>query len=287
MSYLNALTSQVYWSPPDKERDRPILGAIVGRRATLIADTGASPSHAAQFLTALSEIGGAPPGFAALTHWHWDHVFGTGTMALPTLAHGETRRRVLEMARLDWRDHALDARVAAGLEHPMIAHHMKIELTNAQRGVLAIVPPDITFTDQVVIDLGGITVQVCHVGGDHSPDSSIIYAVEEKVAFLGDCLSSGFDFGPAYYTLGKLLPLLDRLESLPADFYIHAHSPVPQPRAEFLRESGQIRRIADLVGRFPERDAALARLPAALGEPPNEDHVEILDDLLTGMQAEG
>jgi glyoxylase-like metal-dependent hydrolase (beta-lactamase superfamily II) len=175
---------------------------------------------------------------------------------------------------------------------------VKIELTNAQRGTLAIVPPDITFTEQVEVDLGGLTVEVRHVGGDHSPDCSIIFAVEEKVAFLGDCFYNGFSGATTFYTLARMFPLLDTLENLPAEYYILAHDPAPLPRAQFLREIEQMRAIGELVGKMPgklhgklpEREAVLARLPKVLGElpgvSPSEDQVDMVDALLRGLQGD-
>ncbi|MBE0699592.1 MAG: MBL fold metallo-hydrolase, partial [Anaerolineaceae bacterium] len=247
---------------------------------------GASPAHAMQMRSALAELGGSPPQYAALTHWHWDHVFGTATLGLLTIAHSETRRRVLEMARLDWRDHAIDTRVAAGLEIPMIAHHVKIEMSNAQRAGLVILAPDLTFTDQVEVNLGGLTAEVRHVGGDHTPDSSIVYVPEERVAFLGDCFYNGFIGNDSFYTLWRLLPLLDTLEAIPAEYFVLAHDPEPLPRAQFLKEIAQLRRITDLVARIAEREAVLAQLPGLLNEPVNEDHVDAVDALLRGMRGD-
>lgn len=282
-TYLRSLTPRIYWSPPDAERDRPVMGAIIGDQATLIVETGASPAHAALFRSGLAEIGGAPPRYAVLTHWHWDHVFGTATLNLQTLAHQETRRKILEMARLDWRDHAIDTRLAAGQEIPTIAYHVKMELSNAQRAVLLIVPPEITFTNQVEINLGGLNVQVQHVGGDHTSDSSIVIIPAERVAFLGDCFYGGFAGGKKFYTIERLLPLLNTLEALPVDHYILAHDPEPLPRAQFLREIQQIRQIADLVKKKPGREMILRKIPVLLGEPVNENQIEVIELLLNGL----
>ena len=109
---LCQVTDHVHWSPPDPRTDRPVMGAVSGERGTLIVDAGNSPGHAERFLGELSRTGVAPPRFVALTHWHWDHVFGTQALDLPTFASLETRRMVAEMARLDWGDEALDKRVA-------------------------------------------------------------------------------------------------------------------------------------------------------------------------------
>ncbi len=285
-SYLSRHSPRVFWSPPDAERDRPVLGALVGENAALIVDTGASPNHARQFLAGLREVSGVPPRFAALTHWHWDHVFGTAAMGLPTIAHVETRRRMLEMAHLDWRDHALDGRVASGHELAFIADHLKIEMTNGERAALTIAIPEITFTGRAAVDLGGLTAQIIHVGGDHSPDCSVIYSPEERVAFLGDCFGGGFIGTENFYTLPRLLPLLAMLESLPVDTYFRGHEPGPIPRDSFLREVEQMRRISELVSKTHDRKKILLSLPGLLSEPVNEDHLYTVNALLRGLKGD-
>jgi glyoxylase-like metal-dependent hydrolase (beta-lactamase superfamily II) len=281
--YLKQLTPRVYWSPPDSARDRPIMGAITGGSESFIIETGASPQHANQFLSALVEINAPVPRFAAVTHWHWDHVFGTATMRLPTIGHVETRRRVKEMARLDWRDKALDARVAAGEELAFIAEHVKVELTNTERAQLVILPPDITFTEQVEVNLDEVTIQIIHVGGDHSPDSSVIFAPQERAAFLGDCLYPGFIGDDDYYTLPRLFPLLDKLEALGAVYYLPSHDEEPLTRAAFLHNANRLRRIGEEIAKTgPNREALLVKL----ADPEDAYLQEDIDAFLRGLEAD-
>jgi glyoxylase-like metal-dependent hydrolase (beta-lactamase superfamily II) len=284
MPYVSLLTAHVAWTPPDAERDRPVLGAITGERRSLIVDTGASPAHARQLRNGLVELGAAEPGFAALTHYHWDHVFGGSALNVPIIAHVETRQRVQEMARLDWRDNALAARVAAGQEKAAYVENIKREMNNAERAALVIVAPEVVYSDGVEIDLGGLTARILHIGGDHTPDSSIIYCPEERVAFLGDCFYTGTRAGLSCYTTAGLFPLLDRLEALPVDYYVLGHDPDPWPREKFLHEAGNLRRTGELVAKTgPDREALVAQLPAALLAPVEDYHYEDLDAFLNGL----
>lgn len=52
---------------------------------------------------------------------------------------------------------------------------------------IKITSPDIVFADKLLFALGGINCVIERVGGDHSPDSTVIYVAEEGVLFLGDC----------------------------------------------------------------------------------------------------
>lgn len=286
MSFASFLTPRVAWSPPDAQRDRPVLGAIIGARGSLVVDTGTSPAHASQFRRGLIDLGTAAPAYAALTHWHWDHVFGGSALNVPTFAHEETRQKVAELSRLDWRDNALNARVASGQEIAFSAAHIKLEMTSAERGALAIPAPDIVFSSGIEVDLGDLTARIFHIGGDHTSDSSVVYTPEERVAFLGDGFYAGFAEGGAkrVYTTARLLPLLDRLTALDAEYYVLAHEPQPWPREEFLREAGNLRRTGELIDKIGlDREALLAQLPAVIEGPLQDFHVEDLDAFLYGM----
>ena len=99
-SLLNRISEHVYWLSPDGATDRPTLGAIVGKRATLIVDAGNSAAHAKLFLGELAKLETAKPKYVMLTHWHWDHVFGASAFEVPIFACHETQRVIEEMAHL-------------------------------------------------------------------------------------------------------------------------------------------------------------------------------------------
>jgi glyoxylase-like metal-dependent hydrolase (beta-lactamase superfamily II) len=281
-SELNRITEHIYWLSPDPTTDRPVLGAITGQQGTLVVEAGNSPAHARLFLAQLAGVEIVPPKFLFLTHWHWDHVFGAAAIDLPTFAHLETKRIMTEMAALDWSDEALDRRVEAGLEIAFCRDMIKAELPD--RTGLVIRPPDIGFSHQVELDLGGITCRLEHVGGDHSADSSIAYIPEERVVFLSDCFYYDLYHQPPRYTAQKLFPLLDRLLSYDADYYLGGHNPEPLPRAELVDYARELKAIGRTVEKFgQDRAAILADLEQQFGQAPNEDHLETVDAFLAGL----
>jgi glyoxylase-like metal-dependent hydrolase (beta-lactamase superfamily II) len=218
----------------------------------------------------------APPQFLVLTHWHWDHIFGAATIALPTLAHQETRRRLVEMAGWDWSDAALDARVAAGVEIEFCRDMIKAELPD--RSDLILRPPDIAFTGGVELDLGGISAQLIHVGGDHAADSTIVFIPAERVVFMSDCLAPDLYHPPRRYTTRRLFPLMDHLLRCEADFYLMGHNPEPVSRAELVTYTSRLKLIGQLVERLGnDRPAILAELGRF-----DQDDEEDLDCFLAG-----
>ena len=67
---------------------RPVHGPASPRRhrrehATLIVDAGNSPRHARLLLDEVARLPIPSPTYLALTHWHWDHVFGASACLFP------------------------------------------------------------------------------------------------------------------------------------------------------------------------------------------------------------
>src|SRR5690349_23500553 len=108
--------------------DRPSLCAVVGTNHTLMLDAGASRTHTRLFLDALSAAQLPHPDYVALTHWHWDHIFGAAELNIPIIAHHQTATASAVQASFQWTDAALDARVTAGIEVASCAANIKLEL---------------------------------------------------------------------------------------------------------------------------------------------------------------
>jgi glyoxylase-like metal-dependent hydrolase (beta-lactamase superfamily II) len=284
--HLNQASPHVYWLSPDSTTDRPVLGAIAGEEATLLVDAGNSPAHAHLFLEELARLPIPPPRYLALTHWHWDHVFGAHTLNLPTFASLETRRIVTTMAHQDWSDAALDKRVAEGSEIAFCRDNIKAELP--ERKDLVLKPPDIAFSSRVELDLGGVTCQMVHVGGDHASDSSVVYAVEDHVLFFGDCLCEDLYSGEPSYTTRKLFPLTDLLLSFDAEVYLEGHAREPLSRQRFVEDVELLRVVGRVVERIgADRQAVLSTLETRFGAPLSDDVFEFADAFLAGLRKSG
>lgn len=216
MSVLTKISEHVYWMPPGAP-DRPSLCAVVGDRRTAMLDAGSSQAHAREFLAALSAEGAARPSVVVYTHSHWDHVFGGAELGAPVIAHVLTAEYLLEVADMDWSDEALDERVAAGEASAQHAANVKQELPSPR--TVEVAPADIVFEQGLDIELGGVTVRVRHVGGNHSADSSVMYIEPDRVLFLGDCIYDS----PAGLTAEVTFPLLDGILAFGAELYVEGH----------------------------------------------------------------
>lgn len=292
MSGLQRISEHVYWLPPAKP-DRPSLCAVEGEHATLMLDAGASDAHARLFLDALATQGIAPPTAVVLTHSDWDHVFGAVEVGAPVIAHRLTDIALAELSATDWSDQALDARVAAGERSAQHAANIKEEMP-APRNV-RVARGDILFDAGIDLELGGATIQVRHVGGDHAADSTVIYVQQDRLLFLGDALyeSTGGEAGGAARTLTaeRAFPLLDAVLAVDAELYVEGHTETVIPRAEAVELLGQIRWAGELVGncvsdgRSHDEATVLAAARDDLRAEPSKLQVDLVRAFLAGHRS--
>jgi glyoxylase-like metal-dependent hydrolase (beta-lactamase superfamily II) len=257
---------------PDDRTDRPALGAVRGERGTLIVDGGASVAHLGAFAAQLAARGRPPVAGIVLTHWHWDHSFGSAALDAPVLAHADTAAELAVQAAYDWSDAALEERVRDGREIAFCADHLRLELPD--RSDLEIVLPSETFTGRHSVDLGGVRADVVHVGGDHAADSCVIHVPGDDVLFLGDCLYQRLYAPEPMLTLRGVRALVDRLEPFPVNVAIEGHDEATAGAAGFAARLAELRRAADLV----EAEGA----DAGAGVAGDEDMQELVGFLIVG-----
>ena len=226
MSVLTKIADHVYWMPPGPP-DRPSVCAIVGDRRTLMLDAGSSAAHTRTFLGDLLTESGTRPSAVVYTHCHWDHVLGGAEIGGLVIAHAQTAEGLFELADRDWSDEGLDRRVAAGLSSPQHAAEVKVELPSPR--VVEVALADLVFHDEIEIDLGGVRVQVRHVGGDHSADSSVMYVEPDGVLFLGDCMSASPE---GALTSESAFRLRDIILGFAAEHYVEGHHESVSSRRE-------------------------------------------------------
>ena len=287
MTAVEKIGEHVFWLPPGPP-DRPSLCAVVGESATVLLDAGASAAHVRLILDPLAAEGIPPPTAVALTHSHWDHVFGAAEVGAPVIAHVTTAEYLARLAATDWSDAALNARVAAGKVTREHAAHVKEELP-APRDV-QVAPAEVVFDDGLDLELGGVRVRVRHVGGDHAPDSCVMFVEPDRVLFLGDCLYDSVGASGRALTVERAFPLYDAVLSFGAELYVdgHGESVVPRLRAEAMlgemRFAGTLVQELAVEGGAPDEAEALAAARKRLGEEPSEDLAWAICAFVAGLR---
>lgn len=280
MQKLTKLTDRLYYLPPVQETDRPILGAVVGDEKTVLIDAGNSSQHAKLFVQQLKEIG-VQADLIALTHWHWDHVFGMCEIPVPSISCMETYGKIKDMQPLSWGDKDLDQRVAEGTEIPFCADAIKLEFGNDRD--IQVQLPTIVFENRMTVHLGGLTCQIEHVGGDHSSDSCVIFIPEEKVLFVGDCLYANLYAEKWNYTIEKTLKLIRQLETYDADTYFLSHHPAPLTKDAFNSFLQLLKAAALLTEKHAgNEDAVRKEMTQNLNRELNEEEQETITFFING-----
>ncbi|MEI4771828.1 MBL fold metallo-hydrolase [Psychrobacillus sp. FJAT-51614] len=282
MQTLQKLSNRLFYLPPYQKTDRPILAAIVGDDQTLLIDAGNSSNHAKLFKEQLAyhHVMG---DILALTHWHWDHVFGLSEMDMPSIANFMTYDKVNELQKLSWEDTELDERVEAGIEIPFCADAIKLELEKKRE--IIITNPTIIFEKQIKLNLGGVTCIIEHVGGDHSSDSNLLYIPEEKALFLGDCLYANMYAEKWHYTIEKMSKLLEKIEGYDAEIYFLSHHPAPLTKVEFASFVSLLETSAKLTKKYKgDLEKITTEMSSYFQRELTEDDLEIIRYFVNGYQ---
>lgn len=139
---------------------------LVGSRRAVVFDTGCAPADMAHLLPLLRER----EPWVVYSHGDWDHVQGTAGLAegagvAAVVAHEACAGRFQD---------DVPARLAA----------LRAEAPGVYDDVV-LVPPDLTFSQSLFLDLGGLTLQLHHLPG-HTADSLVGFVPEHGLLLAGD-----------------------------------------------------------------------------------------------------
>ncbi|NDI36908.1 MBL fold metallo-hydrolase [Chengkuizengella sediminis] len=280
---IKKIGKRFYYMTPVSETDRPILGMVVGDNKTLMIDAGNSEEHAQYFLDELSKKQVSKPNIVALTHWHWDHIFGLSSLTNAiSISYKETKEEMEKLTLLSWSDEAIDERVKEGTEIEFCANAIKKEFVNHRD--ITITLPTMTFENKLEIDLSGVTCVLQHVGGDHAADSVVVFIKEEKVLFLGDCIYPDIFSKETNYTIKRTLALLEVLETFEAETYVYSHGTAISKK-EFSQEVSLLRSLAKYTDLYKGdknsiQDAYTKQVERAL----SEEELETMEFFVNGYQ---
>ena len=219
---LIKLTDRIFYSPHDADTDRPLLAYVRGDKYTLAVDAGYSERHTHAFYEALCAHGLRPPDFTVLTHWHFDHTLGMCAAAGLTVASDKTAE-YLETARKNLASPAYIERLRRE-----DAYFAKEYAREAPHAVL----PDICFTSEMQLGLGGITATLFRAESPHTDDSVCIYIPQENTLFLGDSACEDV-YNGGYLNKHKLRRLAETVRTIPCRLCVLSHEP-PLTKEDFL-----------------------------------------------------
>lgn len=208
---LIQVSERVWVLPFEEERDRPNLGYVRGDHWSLAIDAGHSDDHVALFYRALEDAGLPLPRLTALTHWHWDHTFGMHAIHGLSVANARTDAHLREFRkRLE--------REGRGM---FLALHESVGREYAGDKPVVVTPPDMVFSGEMALDLGGCHAMLFEAPSPHTDDATLVYVVNENVLFLGDACCGAFpDWGKDEALAKKLAKTI---ESIGASTCLEGH----------------------------------------------------------------
>ena len=224
------------------------IGVVLGRDAVLVIDTRTTYPQAREILDDLRALTSAPVDVVVDTHGHYDHAFGNRVFR-PATIWGH-------VGCAPFMERTGDAR------RPRMISELP-DLADDLREV-EIDPPDRSFEERAVVEVGGREVELRFVGRGHTDHDAIVLVRGTGVVFAGDLLENGAvpAFPDAYplewpETVERLVPLVGSI-AIPG----HGDSGGP----DWVREqASQLRALAELGRRIAggelDLDDAVAMTP--------------------------
>jgi glyoxylase-like metal-dependent hydrolase (beta-lactamase superfamily II) len=224
------------------------IGVILGRDAALVIDTRTTHVQAREILDDLRELTSAPVEIVVDTHGHFDHAFGNRVFRPATIWGHVGCRPFMERTGDARRERIMS-------ELPDLAGDIR---------AVEIDPPDRSFEEHAVVEVGGRQVELRFLGRGHTDHDVVVLVPGTGVVFAGDLLEEGAvpSFGDSYplewpVTVDRLAPLVEAIA-------IPGHGDPGGP--DWVREqAAELRAVAELGERMAagelDLDQAVAMTP--------------------------
>ena len=206
---ISKVTDHVHYIPDEHRPLVPNVGFVVGTRAILVIDTGLGEENGAIVLEAARSLTATERFFVVSTHTHPEHDLGV--IAFPPDA------TVIRSTRQE------EDIAASGMSLANRFAQFSERTAELLEGA-SVRPSDIVFEDKLVLDLGGVTVQLLNAGPAHTRGDLAIYVEEDEVLFTGDVVMNQFPNPMAPNgTTEAWLAILDAFEALDPQWVIPCH----------------------------------------------------------------
>ncbi|MGA8710960.1 MAG: MBL fold metallo-hydrolase [Thermoplasmata archaeon] len=242
--------------------------------ATLVFDTGLTPQSGADLARAANALTGRPADFLVNSHYHHDHIRGNQVFANPRIiATTETWELIRTRGAEDVASDRKEAKarweeLRSG--KPPVAELDRALLEGWFGGIVQSLPrlrltlPNLTFDSELVVRGSRRTARILSYGGGHSPSDAFVFLPDDRIAFLGDLLFSGFHPSINDGNPDNLVHILDRIAALRPRTLLPGHGAPGGPRtlADMRDYVTGARRRAERHLRLGRARKELAQLPS-------------------------
>ncbi len=241
--------------------------AIIGSDAVLVVDSGQFPALTRRMIADIKSKTSKPVRYLVNTHWHSDHNTGNAVYAaefpgLSIISTPFTRQamndygpRMLEMQQkaypkaMEGYKKALQAGANPN-GSPMTEQDKRftsgvIEVMGGlvpQLQGIGYVGPNVTFTAQMNIDLGGREVSIFWPGNANTAGDAVVYVPDQKLLATGDILVWPTPYATTSY-IASWVNVMDKLLAMDVATIIPGHGPVMHDKS-YMQTVRQL--LADL-----------------------------------------
>lgn len=210
-------------------------GVIVTPAGVVVVDALGSPAVAADLLEAIRRVTPLSVRYVILTHYHADHIYGLQVFkdqGATVLAH-EAGREYLQSDTAQLRLQATRESLAPWVDG-------KTRLVAADRWLRA----------DEVLELGGVRLQLRHVGPAHTPEDLTVFVEGARVLFAGDLAFRGrIPYVGQADSRGWIAALTRLIDSAPAAI-VPGHGPLSTEALADLRLTRDyLQYLRDTMGR--------------------------------------
>lgn len=231
------------------------VSCIITPPGLVLIDCPLLPHEARHWRRQLENLKAGKILYLINTDHHFDHCFTSSLFTKNTITHLVAVKGI-KYLETHLKDEFMNF-------YPHLYDEVKEELKEVE-----IIPPHLTFSKELRLQLGGKAIELEFVGG-HSPATLSIYFPEEEILFTGDNLETAYPFmGQARYAtwiafltkiktmkIARIVPghgnvsgpeLIDKF----LDFFDAMRGQVEKFKSEGLSAEETARRV-DLMGYFP------------------------------------
>lgn len=188
------------------------VGLVLTEQGPVVIDTPALPYDTRDLLDQIRKLTSKRIAYLIYTHEHFDHVLGGAGLTKKVIAHYAAVKDI----------EYLRTNLAEEIKHFYPGLYKEYEDIFDS---LDIVPPQITFANEMTLYAGSLKLELSWVGG-HSPASILIYLPEDRVLFCGDNVDVGMPFIAPYSRFGEWIEALKRIEGMDIERIVPGHDEV-------------------------------------------------------------
>ena len=234
----------------------PNSGVVIGEKFIMVSDATATPAMAQDLIARIRTVSDKPIKYVLLTHYHAVRVLGASAYiaegATEVIASQGTFELIAERGAQDMQSEMerfprlfRNAESVPGLTWPTLV----LAGGDPVRGEIP---------GKLVLDLGGVKVQIWHPGPGHTRGDTIAWVAEEKVLFSGDLVEyeAGVYTGDAQ--LEEWPATLEALRALKAEAIVPG-------RGEAMKGAANVNKALDYTKRWVETLFQAGKEAAAAG----------------------